>query len=82
MAKEIEKRMENLVPHTDRIDLNLGGTKFSASKSTLLSMEGTYFFAMLSSGRWKPNSEGNVYDDLKWQENTLLIEIRPTFIAS
>lgn len=43
--------------------MNVGGTRYSAFKSTLLSIEGSYFSAMLSSDRWKPDDKGNDGDD-------------------
>lgn len=35
-----------------------GGQRFAASKTTLLSLEGSFFHAMLASGRWKPDADG------------------------
>eukprot|EP01118_Nematostelium_gracile_P005841 TRINITY_DN1866_c1_g1_i1.p2 TRINITY_DN1866_c1_g1~~TRINITY_DN1866_c1_g1_i1.p2 ORF type:complete len:130 (-),score=21.90 TRINITY_DN1866_c1_g1_i1:522-911(-) len=43
--------------------LNVGGKRFSTSKSTLTSIEDTYFHAMLSSDKWKPNEDGEYFID-------------------
>ena len=44
------------------IDILLtGGQKFAAAKTTLLSHKGSFFDAMLSSGKWKPDSKGRYY---------------------
>eukprot|EP01118_Nematostelium_gracile_P005294 TRINITY_DN1661_c0_g1_i2.p1 TRINITY_DN1661_c0_g1~~TRINITY_DN1661_c0_g1_i2.p1 ORF type:complete len:176 (-),score=26.86 TRINITY_DN1661_c0_g1_i2:6-533(-) len=47
----------------DQINLNVGGVKFSTSKPTLTSVEGSYFHTMLSSDRWKPNDRGEYFID-------------------
>jgi hypothetical protein len=41
-----------------KIVLDVGGKKFAASKSTLLTFPGSYFWAMLSSGKWLPDEDG------------------------
>ena len=41
-----------------KIRLEVGGQIFVTSKSTLLSVEGTYFYALLSSGKWEPDEDG------------------------
>jgi hypothetical protein len=43
----------------DMITLNVGGTLFVTTKSTLLRIEGSYFHAMFASGAWLPNEKGN-----------------------
>ena len=40
------------------IKLNIGGEIFNASKEVLLSHKDTYFYAMLSSGKFLPDKEG------------------------
>eukprot|EP00026_Physarum_polycephalum_P012190 Phypoly_transcript_12469.p1 GENE.Phypoly_transcript_12469~~Phypoly_transcript_12469.p1 ORF type:complete len:326 (+),score=33.49 Phypoly_transcript_12469:114-1091(+) len=47
----------------DQITLNVGGQKFTTSKTTLLSHKGSFFDAMLSSGKWKPDSKGRYFID-------------------
>lgn len=41
----------------------MGGALFCISKSHLLSVEGSYFRAMLASGQWKPESDGTYFID-------------------
>jgi hypothetical protein len=48
----------NLAKANKRIILNVGGKIFETVKSTLLSVEGTYFYAMLASEKWKPDKDG------------------------
>eukprot|EP01118_Nematostelium_gracile_P019851 TRINITY_DN937_c0_g1_i2.p1 TRINITY_DN937_c0_g1~~TRINITY_DN937_c0_g1_i2.p1 ORF type:complete len:309 (-),score=84.76 TRINITY_DN937_c0_g1_i2:71-997(-) len=62
--EEVQKKVEDSVAKAEsQIDLNIGGSRISTSKSTLLSIEGTYFYAMLSSDYWKPNSKGEYFVD-------------------
>ncbi len=42
----------------DMITLNIGGSKFITTKSSLLKMEGSFFHAMLTSSEWLPNEMG------------------------
>eukprot|EP01118_Nematostelium_gracile_P010360 TRINITY_DN3559_c1_g1_i9.p1 TRINITY_DN3559_c1_g1~~TRINITY_DN3559_c1_g1_i9.p1 ORF type:complete len:317 (-),score=66.85 TRINITY_DN3559_c1_g1_i9:54-1004(-) len=66
-----EEQQENLQKHIEeafkktknQINLNVGGQRFSTSKSTLTSIEDTYFYAMLSSDQWKPNDDGEYFVD-------------------
>eukprot|EP01118_Nematostelium_gracile_P018433 TRINITY_DN8184_c0_g2_i2.p1 TRINITY_DN8184_c0_g2~~TRINITY_DN8184_c0_g2_i2.p1 ORF type:complete len:312 (-),score=78.33 TRINITY_DN8184_c0_g2_i2:3-938(-) len=58
--KQIEESFEKL---KSQINLNVGGQRFSTSKSTLTSIEDTYFYAMLSSDKWKPNEYGEYFID-------------------
>jgi hypothetical protein len=64
---EIEKRhwsdlqskmQENAKNAREMITLDVGGTLFRTTKSTLLKMDGSYFHAMLASGDWLPNEMG------------------------
>jgi FKBP-type peptidyl-prolyl cis-trans isomerase (trigger factor) len=56
---QLQARMqENAKKPHDLITLNVGGTKFMTTKSTLIKMEGSYFHAMLASGDWLPNEKG------------------------
>jgi len=60
----LEKLMkENAAKSKTKISLNVGGKKFATSKSTLLSCQGTYFYAMLSSGHWQPDEDGEYFID-------------------
>lgn len=69
--KERERAQKNLDELADVIKLNVGGKKYETTKSSLLKYDNTFFTAMLSSGNWKPNAEGNshiivsiIYSDL------------------
>ncbi len=46
-----------------KIKLDVGGQSFTASKETFLKFEGSFFFAMLSSGRWEPDEDGAYFID-------------------
>jgi hypothetical protein len=46
-----------------KIRLEIGGKIFTTSKSSLLRVEGTYFHAMLSSGKWQPDEDGVYFVD-------------------
>lgn len=46
-----------------QITLNIGGKKFATAKATLLNAKGSYFEAMLSSGHWKPDEDGEYFID-------------------
>ncbi|KAG9406360.1 hypothetical protein AC1031_002680 [Aphanomyces cochlioides] len=58
----LERRvLENIQAAPSIITLDVGGTLFRTSKSTLLSVEGTYFHAMLGSGLWQPHGPNSTY---------------------
>ncbi len=52
---------ENSKKAKEKIKLDIGGKIFATSKTTLLSKAGTYFHAMLSSGHWKPDEDGESF---------------------
>lgn len=54
-----QKMLENFQSLQDRVELDVGGRIFSASKSIFLNHPHSYFYALLSSGRWKPDKEGD-----------------------
>ena len=61
--EKVIKKNDELVAATlsntsEIIKLNVGGKQFETFKSTLTSIEGTYFHALLSSGRWMPGNDG------------------------
>eukprot|EP01118_Nematostelium_gracile_P013027 TRINITY_DN4860_c0_g1_i2.p1 TRINITY_DN4860_c0_g1~~TRINITY_DN4860_c0_g1_i2.p1 ORF type:complete len:309 (-),score=89.29 TRINITY_DN4860_c0_g1_i2:4-930(-) len=61
---ELQERMkENAEKQSKQIYLDIGGKIFSASRETLTSVEGTYFYAMLASNSWKPNERGCYFID-------------------
>ncbi|RLO05325.1 hypothetical protein DYB28_010654 [Aphanomyces astaci] len=60
---EFEARIQqNVDRHPNLVTLNVGGTTFQTSKDTLLRGEGTYFHALLGSGRWKPDGDAYFLD--------------------
>ncbi len=42
----------------EKIRLDIGGKTFTTTKSTLLQIKDTYFYAMLASGKWQPDEDG------------------------
>jgi len=61
---EVEKMMkENQDKAQQIIKFNVGGRKFETSKSTLLLIPNTYFYALLSSGNFQPDSKGYYFID-------------------
>lgn len=46
-----------------KIVLDVGGTRFATSKSSLLRFPGTYFTGLLGSGKWKPEDDGSYFID-------------------
>lgn len=46
-----------------RIVLDVGGERFTTSKSTLLRAEDSFFTAMLASGFWQPCEDGTYFID-------------------
>jgi hypothetical protein len=62
----LSKLQENAKKSLDIITLDIGGTLFRTTKSTLLRIEESFFHAMLSSGDWSPNEMGkNIYFALR-----------------
>eukprot|EP01125_Pyxidicula_operculata_P019596 TRINITY_DN7113_c0_g1_i1.p1 TRINITY_DN7113_c0_g1~~TRINITY_DN7113_c0_g1_i1.p1 ORF type:complete len:246 (-),score=42.89 TRINITY_DN7113_c0_g1_i1:17-754(-) len=60
--------MEQVMKHNaqqskEKVRLNIGGKLFATTKSTLLSVKGTYFESMLSSSYWKPDEDGEYFID-------------------
>lgn len=65
--KKQEKAMEeNAARANEKVKLDIGGTIFTTSKSTLLRIEGTYFYAMLRSNMWQPDKDGMHSLHLVW----------------
>ncbi|KAF0983699.1 hypothetical protein FDP41_007614 [Naegleria fowleri] len=54
---------ENAKKARDVIKLDVGGKIFKTSKETLLSRKDTFFYAMISSGKWLPDEEGCYFID-------------------
>ncbi len=46
-----------------KIKLNIGGKIFTTSKTTLLMYPNSFFSAMLSSGKWNPDEDGEYFID-------------------
>ena len=57
----LEKRMEeNAANVKQKVKLDVGGRIFATSKSSLLRFENSFFHAMISSGKWKPDEDGTL----------------------
>lgn len=48
---------------TEIIKFNIGGQRFECLKSTLLQQEHSFFTALLESGHWTPNAQGEYFID-------------------
>jgi len=59
----LSKLEEESAKAKSKITLDVGGTKFATSKSTLTKFKDSYFYAMLSSGRFKPDDDGAYFID-------------------
>jgi len=46
-----------------KVILDIGGTRFSTTKTTLLGVPNSFFHAMLSSGCWQPDEDGSYFVD-------------------
>lgn len=79
-----EKKMEeHAAKAKNKIVLDVGGKRFATSKSTLLTFTNSYFWAMLSSGKWLPDDDGREINLTTYFEGvTLLIGIQNILIAS
>lgn len=63
-VQELDQRMRSMHEKaSNRIKLSLRGKVFETDKSTLLNIEGTYFYAMLSTDTWLPDDEGVYFAD-------------------
>jgi len=60
MVKQMETHSETA---SQKIVLDIGGQRFATSKTTLLAAEGSFFHAMLASGKWKPDADGTYFID-------------------
>ncbi|KAL9645042.1 hypothetical protein ABK040_004534 [Willaertia magna] len=58
MLKEMEK-VANL--QSNKIKLNVGGKLFTTTKDTLMKYKDSFFFSMLSSGKWLPDEDDGAY---------------------
>eukprot|EP01118_Nematostelium_gracile_P017765 TRINITY_DN7697_c0_g1_i1.p1 TRINITY_DN7697_c0_g1~~TRINITY_DN7697_c0_g1_i1.p1 ORF type:complete len:320 (+),score=84.51 TRINITY_DN7697_c0_g1_i1:70-1029(+) len=66
LAEVKQKVDESIARANEEIDINIGGKRISTSKSSLLSVQGSFFHAMLSSEQWKPNSRGEYFIDREY----------------
>eukprot|EP01006_Ploeotia_vitrea_P016844 TRINITY_DN47757_c0_g1_i1.p1 TRINITY_DN47757_c0_g1~~TRINITY_DN47757_c0_g1_i1.p1 ORF type:complete len:318 (-),score=26.52 TRINITY_DN47757_c0_g1_i1:650-1603(-) len=62
-SAENETKLVTSPPPTESVTLNIGGTIFKTSKTTLLAEKDTFFWSMLRSGQWTPNAEGEYFVD-------------------
>ncbi|PRP81189.1 hypothetical protein PROFUN_02023 [Planoprotostelium fungivorum] len=64
ILRQLEQKMEeNLAKVSQRVELNVGGRRYTTTKDTLLSIEDTYFTALLGSDRWQPDADGSYFID-------------------
>ena len=56
--QQMEVAKKNAEKASERIVLNIGGTLFHTTKTTLLDETDTFFYAMLHSGLFEPDSQG------------------------
>ncbi len=62
--EELEKKVELMASKPpSKVVLDVGGKRFAAAKSTLLTVPDTFFTAMLSSDNWKPDEAGVYFID-------------------
>ncbi|PRP81202.1 hypothetical protein PROFUN_02036 [Planoprotostelium fungivorum] len=62
--KQLEQKMEESISKaSQKIELNVGGERYTTTKDVLLSIEDTYFTALLATERWKPDAEGSYFID-------------------
>jgi len=54
---------EHIAKVAEKVTLDVGGQKFATTKTTLLKQKGSFFDAMLSSGKWKPDDDGSYFID-------------------
>ncbi len=54
---------QNALSAKAKISLNVGGKHFATSRTTLLSYKNSYFYTMLSSGKWQPDEDGEYFID-------------------
>jgi hypothetical protein len=75
----LEAQMEkNASSAKNKIRLDVGGKQFTTSKSSLLRLEGTYFHAMLSSGKWQPDEDGVYFIDRNPKHFDLILDFLRT----
>src|SRR5690349_7691035 len=69
LLKEKEQKINKLLEAVNeaidkvpkKVKLNVGGTLFVTTRETLLSIENTFFHAMLVSEKWKPDEDGEYF---------------------
>ncbi len=61
---DLHQRLEAVaVAADDLVELDVRGQNFSTRKSNLMENKKTFFYGMLSSGRYKPNARGKYFID-------------------
>jgi len=62
--QKLEKCIEeNILKAKHKIKLDVGGQSFTTSKTSLLRFEGSFFWTMLSGGKWEPDEDGFYFID-------------------
>eukprot|EP01006_Ploeotia_vitrea_P026193 TRINITY_DN59159_c0_g2_i1.p1 TRINITY_DN59159_c0_g2~~TRINITY_DN59159_c0_g2_i1.p1 ORF type:complete len:361 (+),score=22.86 TRINITY_DN59159_c0_g2_i1:55-1137(+) len=77
MLAKVLKCAEN-VDKNQKVKLNIGGQAFTTTVETLLSEKETFFSAMLQSGNWKPDADGEYFVDRSPQTFGLVLEFLRT----
>ena len=62
---QMEEAKKNAERTSERIVLDIGGTLFHTTKATLTDEHDTYFYGMLRSGEFRPDSQGSCPFKLK-----------------
>jgi len=71
----MQKAMEEQAAKAkDKIVLDVGGKRFATTKAALLSQEGTFFHAMLASGKWLPGEDGSYFIDRNSKHIGLILD--------
>lgn len=73
--QQLEKLMvENSHKASSKIKLDVGGKVYSTTKTNLLKWEGSYFYAMLSSGKWQPDNDGCYFLDMNHKHFDVIMD--------
>eukprot|EP01006_Ploeotia_vitrea_P022734 TRINITY_DN55145_c0_g1_i1.p1 TRINITY_DN55145_c0_g1~~TRINITY_DN55145_c0_g1_i1.p1 ORF type:complete len:351 (+),score=9.29 TRINITY_DN55145_c0_g1_i1:29-1054(+) len=62
-------------PEDKKITLNVGGSRFVTTESTLLTEKENFFWAMLNSGAWTPDDDGEYFIDRSPMMFPVILEV-------
>eukprot|EP01006_Ploeotia_vitrea_P047461 TRINITY_DN67131_c1_g1_i1.p1 TRINITY_DN67131_c1_g1~~TRINITY_DN67131_c1_g1_i1.p1 ORF type:complete len:307 (-),score=5.39 TRINITY_DN67131_c1_g1_i1:68-988(-) len=72
---ELEQKVRSCNANSSKkVQLDIGGTVFSTTESTLLKEKDTFFWALLHSGEWKPDEDGLFFIDRSPNTFGLILE--------